>query len=535
MPKPPAVAAELLKSRKHSAFEKNTIKQAGDSARRASRGITRAAVTSAQCDELLALETLRAQPFGSSNAGRAHEHIEQGLVPVRRLRLSALRKAEEAVDRASAATTTKTEINLKEVIDPGGELKATAETAVTAAIASTCEMLERTTAAVNHALRISAATATVRRGGRKARHASHLGRGTSVGMSIAVAVAATNFWNPGGWVVFGLIGVGVLASWFGGKLFKGSEKRRRKERSKAVALVRSKVDEAFSDLQSELERIYWSTITVLAADSLVPKLRHAVELRLAQRASVEAQAAANWAPPGSNAPIIPVSASGRLDGSGWAPAGEVSRDALTKQPGATYPFSKLAWTPISAPASTIEPRLSDDLGLAIDALPQPSRSVLKRELTSIQRSAPKVVLGGNYSASKSSLRAVLTLKSRAARRKIPRGGNPTTRKVARAKLGPYAILDTPGFGSERSADPVAAANALAQASLVLYLVTPQLVADVPSDVLTRLAQPGVAGALERERTRFVLCRIDEMGSSPSSHPRNSSASSQPNGLSSRAS
>lgn len=516
---PPMPTESLIGGNERSAFERQALSKMTDASRWATDGILLDAFETTSGNELSFLEELRGQPFGAPRTGGAHQLLEQRLlVALRAERIQAWRRAEDRVIASRAKS---------EVVDFGREvlqrdrLQEVAGDAIEHALQDAFQLIDRTGETVRLGFAIDDARLTVEQGGRGSRALATISRAGSVTASGALAVAATNFWNPGGWTAAGVAVAGIFTSFLGSKLSKRSERKRLDKRAETIAQGRRMVDSAFDKLEGDARQVYWAALTSVTADAALRPLRDAADLRL-----VSAAAAA--AGHSGLVEITPVplryseASNGRaLAGRGWAPPGvEVPRpvDLPAVESGE---FGPLRWRPVEVGAL-------EGLDLQrLEQLPTTMKQWLGRgvagplsaRMRSVRAARPRIVLCGDYSAGKSSLMARLTRKTREGRRRIKRSADPTTRSIESGFLGPYRVVDTPGLGSSRASDALVASRALESASLVLYLVTPRLIADLPSVLIDQLSAPDLRGDLARARTRFALTRIDEMGASPLEAPQ----------------
>jgi hypothetical protein len=224
---------------------------------------------------------------------------------------------------------------------------------------------------------------------------------------------------------------------------------------------------------------------------------------------------------GSSAPAGPVDLPARrtLLGTGWAPAGAPMDDQSARHTGPPpdpAAFVALASRPISVGGH--EQLLGDAFGDLEELLTHPDLASVRARVDQVLKGPAKVALCGDYSAGKSSLRAVLTRSTRASRRRVRRRADPTTTTTETARFDNLKLLDTPGLGSSRPDDVAEARRAIEDATLTLYLVTPRLIADLPSPLIDELSRAGLPGSIARLRTRFLLTRIDELGGSPDEAP-----------------
>lgn len=516
----PPIAAEHLRQAAEidagstTQFEADALEKAAAASVHASDGVTRASVTTAAGDELAELERLRSQPFGAPSVGKTHKRFEQRMtIAFQPARMESLRRAEDAVLEATKERAIDVECDLLRL----DEQKALAAATIDEAIADACRMLDRSAARVAADFDVRAAAMSVELGGRGERVGSILARAGGVGAGSGLVIAATNFWNPGGWVI-GALSVGsIVASFVGSRWSKKAEAKRLEARARSIAQARKVVHDAFDQLERDAAQTFWAALTTIVASRALRPLRDAADRHHVEQMAV---LAAGTQVPSHDAARRPVDLPPRdvLLGKGWAPAhaqldGHLEESAAAPDPAA---FADLTWTPIAA---VDRETVIDSAFLALGDLLEDERFIeVRSRVDQVLRGPAKVTLCGDYSAAKSSLRAVATRSTRASRRRVKRGADPTTSDTEVGRVGRLKVLDTPGLGSPRPDDVAKAQRAIEDASLVLYLVTPRLIADLPSPLIDHLNAHGLAGVVARLRTRFLLTRIDELGASPSDAP-----------------
>ncbi len=514
---PPALVTELLKGAGLTPFEQTAIKAAAIKAGRADRGVLRAAVETSDGDELALLEELRGSKFAESTTGLAHEFLELSLAPLRLARLAARHRADNAVMSVGGKPSQpEPTIDFAHDVLKTDKLREIAQAAAMQTLDGVGKMLERTTAAVNINFKVQDARLTVEQGGRNELLFSHISRVGGITASGALVVAATNFWNPGGWAAAALAAAGYAISSLGSWLSKRAERKRLEARDASLAEGRKLVDDAFDTVEVAIKQAVWSTLTVLAAVKLIPLVRDLVNLRLAGDAGRAANLVGQGAPTSSHSG--PTRSAADLRGSGWRPGSNGEPEPVKPPQASSYQFAELDWEPVDLVPDLSLSVIEQNLERLLRTMPSAERRKLREALRRIRSTRPKIVLCGDYSAGKSSLRAVLTRETRASRRTINRGAGPTTERLEHGSVGAFTLYDTPGLGSPNPDHASVAEQAIDSASLVIFLVTPRLIADLPHALLDRLARDDLCGTIERTRVRFALTRIDEMGVSPEYAP-----------------
>ncbi len=514
---PPALVTELLKGAGLTPFEQTAIKAAAIKAGRADRGVLRVAVETSDGDELALLEELRGSKFAESTTGLAHEFLELSLAPLRRERLAARHRADNAVVSAGGKPSQpESTIDFAHDVLNTDKLREIAQAGAMQTLDGVGKMLERTTAAVNINFKVQDARLTVEQGGRNELLFSNISRAGSIMAGGALAVALTNFWNPGGWAAAAIGAAGFVASWLGSRLSKRAERKRLEARAASLAEGRKLVNDAFDSLEVTIKQAVWSTLTVLAAVKLIPLVRELVNLRLAAEAGGTANLVRQAAP--ATWRSEPTRSAADLRGSGWWPGSNGEYEPVESPQASAYQFAKLDWEPVDLVPDLSLSVIEQNLERLLRTMPSAESRKLREALRRIRSTRPKIVLCGDYSAGKSSLRAVLTRETRASRRTINRGAGPTTERLEHGTVGAFTLYDTPGLGSPNPDHASVAEQAIDSASLVIFLVTPRLIADLPHALLDRLASDDLCGTIERTRVRFALTRIDEMGVSPEYAP-----------------
>ncbi|MGI8727758.1 MAG: GTPase [Solirubrobacterales bacterium] len=516
---PPIAAKDLGQSdeddRRLSRFEARTLKVAADESVHALDGVTRASVTTQEGDELAELEQLRGKPFGASNLGKMHRRLDQRMtIAFQPARLESLRRVEDVV---LAATKGKTVNASREILRLDEQMTLAAAT-IDEAIADACGMLDRNAARVAASFAIRSASIHIEVGGRGERTGSLLARAGGLGAGAGLAIATTNFWNPGGWIV-GALSVGaIVGSFLGSRLSKRAEEKRLRARARSIAKGRQIVNDAFDQLEQSTAQTFWAALTTIVASRAIRPLRDAADLHLVSKAAALV-AVIEVSKPSGGTRAADVPPREVLLGTGWAPRESGSDDGKVHSAPVIDPavFEELGWGSI---AEGLPDRVMTDAFQALEELLQDRRFAdVRRRVHAIMERSPVVAICGDYSSAKSSIRAVLTRSTSPSRRRVKRGADPTTPEVEVGRMNGLKILDTPGLGSSRPSDIAKAEQAAEDASLVLYLVTPRLIADIATPLIDQLGAFGLAGEIARLRTRFVLTRIDELGASPTEAPR----------------
>lgn len=133
---------------------------------------------------------------------------------------------------------------------------------------------------------------------------------------------------------------------------------------------------------------------------------------------------------------------------------------------------------------------------------------------------PSVVLAGDYNVGKTSLiRRLLSEAGRPVPDSLEVRADPTTRTVTAHDLGGFRLVDVPGYGSGRAQDDTAAAAAMTDASLVLWLVNGAVRDDTLARLCATVSEDRAAGRVDRwDRTLIVIGRGDDLFGDPRDNP-----------------
>lgn len=141
-----------------------------------------------------------------------------------------------------------------------------------------------------------------------------------------------------------------------------------------------------------------------------------------------------------------------------------------------------------------------------------------RTLAALDR--PLLVLAGDYNVGKTSLvRRLLAEAGKPIPDSLEVRADPTTRTAMAHDLLGFRLVDTPGFGSGKSEDDVAAATAMTDASASLWLVDGAVRADTLDRLCASLSEDRTTGRADRwSRTVLVIGRGDELFGDPRIDP-----------------
>lgn len=486
------------------------------------------------------LETLRGGGFGVGALGDAE--------------VNARRCIAQHVGAAEGATRARATAEVAKAMQQGRLLKASefrvkvvkhqeVQHALDAAAAQLGRYLERRVETI--ALQLSSAMSGLRLGdadvrGGTGRAADRLASGlslTELALPLA-AIAATQFWNPAGWIAAAIVAASAVGGWLTGKLAKFLRRRSRRSRdeeiTRAIAEAERTIREAFAELRPEAT----TQLVDGCRAQLVPKLTGLVAaartLRLIVVAADESarrlREASAGIPAASTRPQDAVRAAQAATAErllcddadlllyerwlGGAKSVEGTPRRQARMPRARVPRSFGRRTHQHDVDAWVNRWLAET---PIDAV---TRRMAGRLQSHHDEALPQVSVVGDYSTGKTSfLRRVHWELGTSAPRSLRVGAAPETDRVRRYLLGGMEFVDTPGHQSSRSRDTEKTRAAIVGSACVLYLVGPSLLTGSVDDVDL------VLGSLEREgrlrlveRTFWVINRIDELPADPLEDP-----------------
>lgn len=499
------------------------------------------------------LEALRGTPFQAQVKGTYLAFLEReaksALAP---LRLKAMRAGEERIFEAFAEGVNLGSSELEDLCIPRPAIEKACDGAWSAALDQLRSGLSLVADEASLDLRIRAAAGFKTQGdaGSGWKWAGRTGKAAGVLSSVAGAVAMTNWWNPGGWVAAGLWVGGILGSWLGGKGLEAGERKRLHARSQALKDFRTWVDETYDGIASQVQengresllKGYRAMAHSVSEALSLRELQHGIEgpkglveqigrlqlrdlggtdpQRILDRAMRRIEAAAevppfvraeDWVWLGDDW----FGEAGEPDAP--SPSGNPFPDAYAKGMEAELDraLERMFKQDIAEAARAWHARIDMDLRRNPRALP-----VLAELRALALDGRPRINLIGTYNAGKTSfIRRLLSCSGQALPEGLEVRANPTTSEIREIEWEGMLLVDTPGFSSLREGDSRRAVAALPDASLVLHLFQPTLVALDPGTTVACLQGDREQGiAPKAPRTLLVLNRIDELAGDPSDDP-----------------
>ena len=505
------------------------------------------------------LEELIGEPFGGSSVGRLERHAQQilrSLLSPHRAR--SITSAEDLIREAFDDRRTVSDLEFNQKVFDQAQVDASVVEAASSAMTFLEDNLKLSgrDAALDLDLvaqrlgHVKGAAGAVNRIMGNVLKASQLVAGGAA--AVLGIIAATNFWNPAGWVaavILGGLGIaGSVMSFFGGLARKRAESVRSKARAQALADARMAVNSYFDECESkQLQRIVQEA-WALASAPLADLLKEAIHDR---RGTVRVGAAAAWlrdvamaqpAPPSPElvadrvvarlhqqlvSPVLST-VSAMLLGEDWV--AESSADRVRGFPSdrdnagfdeaarrARGRFSShlagviaaagrddaAAWLRRIGDADFLEPLEKDEIDRARALLDLPPRLAVLGDFSSGKTSLIKRLL------SEADLPAPDSLRVHAA---------PATDAIQRHPFGSFTLVDAPGFQSRADGHETVAFAAAESAALVLVVLHVNLLLGDLTH-LDRLLLGTEVSQGKLDRTIFVIGRIDELGADPHSASR----------------
>lgn len=502
-------------------------------------------------DLLAELERLRGSPFLAASAGELQVYSEQMLAArLFPLRARSLGAAEKVIEEAFVERETISSEDFRQRVFDLPAMEAVAREVV----AEVERFLQRKVrlAAMDVQTELRWQARGVHVDGRAGRSAKETADWLDVAKVTSSAVATGTFFlaNPVGLIVSLLSGIGSLVfGWLSKRSRKEAEEKRAQARREALESARREVQATYDRLVEDLS----TQVAVLArralATVLVEPLRTAVALRTvaaeawhAGTAIQETCRSIQLSEPQrilraalrrveeARLPGDPAARRRVWLGEDWIddPEELLPDDVETtdsppcpvRSDGDVATTRRLRSALLTAPC----PRIG-----AADGWLAEGRAALREhpriqgalaEIEELAGGSPRVHVLGDYNAGKSSLiRRLLVDSGGEVPDDLEIGAAPTTERERAYSWEGLVLLDTPGFQSGRSGDAEEALRSVADAAVVLYVMTPSLVTGAPDHLDPLFRGDREAGrAAKRDRTLFVINRADEVGPDPLEAP-----------------
>jgi hypothetical protein len=369
-----------------------------------------------------------------------------------------------------------------------------------------------------------------------------------------LALAALDFWNPGGWVLAVVAVGGGLISWLGNwsgkKAEKVAEARRNRARREALLAARKSVNQTFDTFTDKVAGAAAECGRATMAAALTPPLREAVVSKLIAMSSCEARtrfAGLREALPSREPQRILSDAARHLQdltypsnpraakliwlGEDWIedPEGLTADSDSWKlvQKHKEPSFGERLMGLIGAffARTTSHPRVGDgDKWLRLARTMTTEIDGLTETFTDLDNiihgNRPRVHLIGDYNTGKTSfIKRLLIESGQPLPNNLMVGGNPTTAEVGEFEWEGTSLVDTPGLQSTRPGDTELALQVCADSSFLLCLLQPNLLGS-SIDLLTSVLKGNEKRALapKLKRALFIINRSDELGIDPADDP-----------------
>lgn len=371
---------------------------------------------------------------------------------------------------------------------------------------------------------------------------------TGTATTIAVSLAAANFWNPAGWILAAVsVGGGIISGvlgWLGGKSERKAEETRATARREALSLARKSVNETLDEFSKKTAAAVADQARHAAATTLVPLLQGLIASCLISRAATEARRRfaqlAERLPHHEPQEIINLAARGvegnaypnnrkaanlLWRGDDWVadPQGLrtdlVSTPAAVQQPLAaaheTQTADLRAVFELQGPSSAVTTTWLRRVRKAVPTVPQFARDLKQLEALAASR-LPRLHVFGDYNAGKSSfIKRLLIEAGVALPDTLAVRADPTTSSVVAYLWERVLLVDTPGLQSRREADNILALNSFADASFMLFVLQPSLLGSTLDTICPILLGDDARGIEPKmERAIFIIGRSDELGPDP---------------------
>ena len=380
--------------------------------------------------------------------------------------------------------------------------------------------------------------------------AGQTGKKIGLGLKIGAAGIGLAGLVGGGWVpILAAAGASAAIGAVGSRVQKNAAHDRQKARSKARAASRNSIQQTFKNIEHQLAKQFALAIASAAGEKLRADVEQAIALRAvvtaADRIVIELEKARAQVPAAGDARFVLT---------------EVARDVQQQHFPGEPTAERLLWLgedwcsdpeglvevarpPAGATPTPRRSRNSDpELTAGLDGLPIAPRTGSGRKwleetlpALDVDREAAACVGGlrrilddarqriavvGDYSSGKSSfIRRLLVDTGSPVPEQLEVGARPRTAVMTAYPWSEGEIIDTPGFQSSHVDHTERAHDALAGASLVIFLFNPNLVVGARDDLARVLRGDPARGRPARlPRTLFVINRAEELGADPEEDP-----------------
>ncbi|MFF4590195.1 GTPase [Streptomyces sp. NPDC001388] len=363
-----------------------------------------------------------------------------------------------------------------------------------------------------------------------------------LGAGFSVA-AALNIWNPVGWAMVGLAvaaGVGRLTALFG---LRRGQQRRDAALGDQLEQARAAVDRSVEDLRERVAAHCTGIVRRAVLLRAGPGIHQAVAVRrtaaAAARDAARLTAAVRALPPARDAADILVEAMGRAEasagvthpaeadrywlGSDWCddPHNLISPDgtAVRRSARRTPRLSPNVLDRLREAFRSGPPGPTPGSGLQWlhqvrrDLAEDPHATGVIAELDTLAADPrPRIAIAGDLSTGKSAfVRRLLVESGAPVPDSLRSAAGPETFRAETYAWEDVLLVDTPGFQSGRETHTAAARAALADATAVIYLFSPQLLVGDRADLTFLLrGDPKTGGCSKQGRLLWVINKVDRI-------------------------
>lgn len=371
--------------------------------------------------------------------------------------------------------------------------------------------------------------------------------------------AAINAWNPFGWAAGAAAGVALIGGiaatflgWGGSSARTKAEREHLESRRKATAKLHELIYAAYGGVKQEVLIQSKKVLLTATHDLLLPALRNALSLRRITERCTTVQAAIaqqsqSLAPP-RNAQCLVWDIAQRRERQIFGPRANASalywlgedwindphnlehEQSIAKADRAK-PYNSGLFEKLFCGMRGFLDRYNRDLTLkaAQDWLSEaqqicaqhPHDGKVLESLTNFAHlGKPRIHVIGDYNTGKSSfIKRLLLDAGLAVPETLVVAGKPLTDTTHTYDIDGVVLVDSPGFQSGYHSHTEEAWAALAEASVVIFLLQPNLILGDDSPLRTAIAGDFSKGIVDkRDSTYFIVNRSDELGADPELSP-----------------